>query len=111
MIMPKNYLITILLSFLIIFSFALPVKALTIINPITATTFEELIEAIVNLIFYLGMLIAPIMFIFAGIFFITAAGDSEKIQKAKNMIWWTVIGLILVIMAKGIIEVIQDIFS
>jgi len=110
--MSKKSLIKILLSLLIVFSFALPINAQIVIpNPLTATTFEELNDGIINFIFYIGMLIAPIMFIFSGIFFITATGDPEKIQRAKNMIWWTVIGLVIVIMAKGIIEVIQDIFT
>ena len=51
------------------------------------------------------------MFIVSGIFFITAAGNPEKIQKARNVALWTGIGLALIIMAKGIVIVLQDIFS
>lgn len=88
-----------------------PAGALCIDNPLCAESFEELINALINFIFYFSLVFAPIMFIIAGLLFVTAAGVPEKIQKAKNVMLWTAIGLAIIIMAKGIITVIQEIFQ
>lgn len=47
-------------------------------------------------------LIATIMIIIAGFWWMTAAGNDDKISKAKSMIQAAVIGLIIIIMAWAI---------
>ena len=86
-------------------------QAIEIENPVEAETIDELVENIINFIFYLALLIAPIMFIIAGLAFITAAGDLAKVQRAKDIVLWTVIGLVIVLLAKGIIAIIKEIFE
>ena len=54
---------------------------------------------------------APLMFIVAGFYFMASAGDPTKIKQAKDIAIYTAIGLAIVMLAKGIIEVIQNIFS
>ena len=82
-----------------------------ICNPLDTDTFEELINNIINFIFIFALAFAPLMFIVAGFYFITAAGDPEKIKTAKTIIWYTLIGLVIVLLAKGIIKVIEQIFG
>jgi len=96
---------------LISFLFPITIEAVTIDNPLAADSFAELIDGIINIIFYLAIAIAPIMFIVAGFYFITAAGEPEKIQTAKKMILWTLIGLLVVMSAKGIIALFGEIFG
>jgi hypothetical protein len=88
-----------------------PEGAFCIENPICASTFEQLIGSLVNFIFYLALAIAPIMFIIAGLSFVTAAGDPAKIQKARDIALWTAVGLVVILMAKGIISLIIEIFG
>ena len=73
--------------------------------------FEALLKAIIDFIFTLALVIVPIVIIVAGIFFITAQGDPEKINTAKKMILWAIIGLIIILCAKGFVEVIKEIFK
>jgi len=89
----------------------LAVQGVTIDNPLAANSFAELIDAIINIIFYLAVAIAPIMFIVAGFYFITAAGEPEKILIAKKMILWTFIGLLVVVSAKGLIMLFGEVFG
>ena len=89
----------------------LTVEAVTIDNPLKADTFAKLIDAIINIIFMLAIAIAPIMFIVAGFYFVTAAGEPEKINMAKKMILWTLIGLLVVMSAKGIIALFGEMFG
>lgn len=82
-----------------------------ICNPLEAKSFAELIENIIKFIFNLALWIAPIMFIIAGFYYITATGDPAKIQTAKNIILYTVIGLIIVISARGLVVLFETIFE
>jgi len=86
------------------------VEALEIPNPLEYDTFQELVGAIIKFIFNLAIWVAPIMFIIAGFYYITAAGDPEKIKHAKAIILYTAIGLIIVIAARGLIRVFEEIF-
>lgn len=99
------------LILLIVIFIPLTVGAVTIDNPLASDSFADLIDAIINIIFMLAIAIAPIMFIVAGFYFITAAGEPEKIQIAKKMILWTLIGLLVVMSAKGIIMLFGEVFG
>jgi len=85
--------------------------AITIDNPLKAKNFTELLDAIINFIFYLALGIAPIMILVSGFYFVTATGDPEKIMTAKKIILWTLIGLLIVFSAKGLIKLFRDIFG
>ena len=108
-----KYLVTILfvLSLFVCF-FPLTVQAdVTIDNPLQWNSFWELINKIIDFIFYLSLGIAPIMIIVAGFYFITAAGDPAKIEIAKKIILWTLIGLLVIMSAKGLIALFGQIFG
>jgi len=47
--------------------------------------------------------VAVIMIIIAAIMFITAAGDSNKISNAKKVITYTVVGLVIIFLARVIV--------
>jgi hypothetical protein len=80
-------------------------------NPLKWSTFPELLNVIVNIIFTISLAIAPILFILAGFYFVTAAGKPEQIETAKKMILWTIIGLIVIICSKGIINLFTQIMQ
>ncbi len=76
-------------------------------NPLKACGFDELIDKIVDYLFYIVIAAAPIMFVLAGFYFTTAAGDAKRITTAKTIVIWTLVGLFITLMAKGIIGVIR----
>jgi len=82
-----------------------------IINPIIPKNFQELIERIIALISYLALAIAPLMIIIAAFYFLTSAGDLEKIKTAKRIILYTFIGLAVILLARTIIAVIEGILG
>jgi len=90
-----------------IFTPFLVVNAIEIENPLKHESFEELLNAIIDFIFYLAIVIAPIMITVAGFYFITAAGEVEKIERAKKIILWVMIGLLVVFCAKGLVSLFQ----
>jgi heme/copper-type cytochrome/quinol oxidase subunit 2 len=96
-----------LTSFLFFFSFFACCYAVDIPSPISSQTFTELLNKIIDFIFYVSLPVAAIMITVAGFYFVTAAGEPEKIQKAKIMILWTLIGLLVVFLAKGLVAALR----
>ena len=80
-------------------------------NPLEHDTFDALVQAIVNFIFKIAMVIAPLMIIVAGFFYLTAMGDPEKIKTAHKVIMYTLIGLVICLMATGIIKLINTVLG
>lgn len=80
-------------------------------NPLKAGSFKELVDAIINFIFWMGITIAPIMFIIAGFLFVTSMGDPERVKTARKMMLYTAIGLVIVLAAKGLILVLKEILG
>ncbi len=83
----------------------------TIPNPIGYDTFGELIHAIVSFIRNVALMLAPIIFIIAGLMYYFAGGDPDKAKNATNMIKWTLIGLAIILVANGITAVVSDIMG
>ena len=96
--------------FSLLFSLFLPLicQAIVIENPLKAESFIDLVDIITNFIFWVGIAIGPLMIIIGGFYFLTAAGNEEKIRTAKNIILYTVIGLAIILLAKGLISVIKS---
>jgi NADH:ubiquinone oxidoreductase subunit 4 (subunit M) len=70
-----------------------------------------LLDAIYNFIFWVAIALVPIMIIVAAYFFLTSGGDPEKVRTAKRIIFWTFIGLIIVLLGEGIIAVIKQLLG
>lgn len=80
-------------------------------NPLKADTFQELIENLIDFVFVIAVAVAPLMILVAGFLFLTAGGAPDKIGRAKQMILWTVIGFAVVMLAKGLIAVLEQILG
>jgi magnesium-transporting ATPase (P-type) len=102
-------------KFLIIFLFLifLPflIKAIEFKPPWQTKSFQELLDAIYNFIFWVAIALVPIMVIVAAYFLLTSGGNSEKISTAKRIIFWTFIGLIIVLLGKGIVAIIGQLLG
>jgi len=106
----KSFLIYICLIFIL---FAFPSimhgngTVISIDNPLEADSFEDLINAVINFIFYISLGIAPLMVIVAAIYLITAGGNPDNVQKAKDIILYTCIGLLIIFLARALIAVVK----
>lgn len=69
-------------------------------------SFRNIILQIVN--FFLGFLglIAVIMVIYGGIQYVTAAGNQEQIDKAKKVIMYAIIGIIIVLISFALVNTV-----
>jgi len=80
-------------------------------NPLLYDTFGDLIGVIVNFVFTLVLVIAPLMIIIGAFYLLTAAGDPKKIDTGKNIILYTLIGLAIILFARGLVAVIESIIG
>ncbi len=86
-------------------------QSVSLPNPLEANSFEELIDSVINIIFYLALLLAPLMVIVAGFLFVTAAGDPNRVTAAKRIILWTAVGFLIVLLSKGIFQAVTGLLS
>ncbi|HEY8886516.1 MAG TPA: hypothetical protein VIM31_03415 [Candidatus Microsaccharimonas sp.] len=69
---------------------------------IPALSGAEVLHNGLNIAYFLAGTIAVIVIIVGGIMYVTAAGNSANITKAKNMLLYAVVGLVIVIAAYAI---------
>lgn len=80
-------------------------------NPLGVTTFQALIDRILG---YLVLLATPIvaLMIFVGAFqILTAAGNPEKVTQGRKTITYTVLGYVIILIARGASFIIKDLLG
>jgi len=92
---------------------ALPVVALGALSqgveqPTTIGTLPDLVGKIETTIWIVFGLVALIMFVIAGILFLTAAGSPEKVQAARSAAIWGVVGVVVGILAYSIVTIVNS---
>jgi hypothetical protein len=90
------------------------VKAITFINPLCPPgnptcdmTIANIIDRIINFIFYIGVAIFPIMAIIAGFLFLSSSGEPAKVRTAKTILFYALLGLLIILLARGLISVLK----
>lgn len=74
-------------------------------------TLEELFDYIGGFIFAISIPIAVILIIFSGLMMLTSAGNVARVNKAKTILWYTILGLAIIFIGKGFITLIQSILG
>jgi hypothetical protein len=112
--MDKKFILNLFLGLtgLAILVPVLTLAQVTVQNPIGFNDFESLIlqgifPAVATIIGALGV----VMIVWAGILFVTSAGDPGRLGKAKTALWWAIIGIAIGIAATGLIELIKKIIG
>jgi len=69
-------------------------------------TLRELAVTIINYVLGFLGLIAVAMIIYGGVSYVTAAGDQTKVDNAKKVIMYAIIGLVIVILSYAIVSAV-----
>lgn len=80
-------------------------------NPLAQDTLWGAIDAVLNFLILASFVIVPILIIYAGFLMIFAAGDATKIKKGKDIIFWTVIAVAIILFAKGLPAIVKGVFA
>ncbi len=62
--------------------------------PLAGVSLQGLAGRVIKTVLGLSGVVALIMFIYGGVMWMTAAGNEERLKKAKNTLVWSTIGLI-----------------
>ena len=84
-----------------------PGLSIILLNPLAAKTIWETIDALVNFLLLLSFAIAPILVIYAAFLILTAGGNPERINRGKTIIFWAMIGLLIILLAKALPSAIK----
>jgi len=71
----------------------------------------DIITTIINVMLFIAGALAVIMIIYGGIRYITAHGDEKQVKVAKDTIVYSVVGLIIAIIAYALVTFIFDRFK
>ncbi len=69
------------------------------------------IDTITNLVFGILLAVAVLAIIYAGFLFITAGGVSEKVTTARTTLLYAVVGIIVALLARGVVSYLHEMFQ
>ena len=69
---------------------------------------DSVAKNVVNALLYIIGILAVIMIIVGGVMYTTSAGDQAKVTKAKNIIIYGLVGLVIAILAYAIVSFVLD---
>jgi hypothetical protein len=81
------------------------------INPLRATTFAAVLNTILNFLFTIALVVAPLAILAGAFLFVTASGNPDQISRAKKTLIWTMIGFIVIMLSRALVSVIQNILG
>ena len=98
---------------------ALPVRADNctegsdqICDPLKSKSFEDLAKGVADFIVKLGLYaVAPLMVVIGGFQILTAGGSPEKVSSGWKTIQWALIGVVILLVAWGLVGLIRDILG
>lgn len=88
-----------------------PTGQVCICNPLKAEGFESIINNIIDFIFKIAIVLAPLMIVVGGFMFLTSSGDLQKVSQAKKLMIWAAVGFIIVLLAKGFMSMLESILG
>ncbi len=68
-------------------------------------------DKLIGGVYWIALIVAPLMILWGGFQLLTAAGDPEKLKNGKQTIWWTVIGFLVAYLASGIVDFVRSVFE
>ena len=87
----------------------LVVTQVSLVAAASEADFEEILApltTIYNLVKYAATIIAGLVMLFAGITYIASGSDPGKREKAKNMVMYVIVGLIVIWAAPFVVDLI-----
>ena len=71
-------------------------------------TVNGLVDVIINWAIRIGSVVAAGMVVYAGILYMTAAGNSMKVAQASKVLAFVAVGVMILFLSKGLVVIIQN---
>ncbi len=100
----------VLILFIINIVFLTPtlVGAVDLTPPISSTSIPELIQKLIDILVQIGMPIAALFIVWAGLQFVTAGGNESKLSQSRTTLWMTLLGAAILLGAKVIADTLAE---
>jgi hypothetical protein len=82
--------------------------AVTLPNPISATSFTQVVASITTYLIEIAIPLTAIMALVGGFQMITAAGNPEKFASGRKTLTYAAIGFVVVLLASGVAAIIKN---
>ena len=109
--MKKNLILLFVTLIFLGSAVSISAQVITLPNPLAVDNFTDLIANIVTYITGLIAGIAVLVFIWAGILYLTSGANPSNIQKANKAVLYAIIGLGIALAGTGLIVLIQTIIT
>ena len=76
----------------------------------TASLVQKIMDLVNWFAWFVG-LAAVVMGLYAGVLFITAAGDSAKIETARSILLYAIVGIAVAVLAFSLVAISKSIFA
>jgi hypothetical protein len=83
-----------------------PDDSVVLENPLPTTSLPTLIGRVIRAILGITGSLALAVFVYGGLIWMTAAGNTERIQKGKNTLSWAAIGLAVMFLSYSVVRYI-----
>lgn len=80
----------------------------TLPNPISATSFTQVVANITSFLIEIAIPLTAIMALVGGFQMITAAGNPEKFSAGRKTLTYAAIGFVVVLLASGVAAIIKN---
>lgn len=78
---------------------------------IPQVTGEQVLQNALNIVYFIAGAICVIVIIVAGIMYATSAGNAQNVTRAKNMLLFSIIGLVIIGLAFTVTQFVIGRFS
>jgi hypothetical protein len=78
------------------------------VNPLKVCSLEALLDLVLVAVIRIGTIVLIMMLVWVGFLFVTARGNEEKLRDARRAFFWTIIGGLILLGARGLSAVIQS---
>ncbi|MFH1990347.1 MAG: TrbC/VirB2 family protein [Patescibacteria group bacterium] len=83
-------------------------QTVTIPNPLASNSIMDLVDKVATWLLGVGLTISTIIIIWAAIVFMTSGGNTERVTTARKTLWYTIIGIVILLLAKGLTSLVAN---
>lgn len=75
-------------------------------NPLAANDITELVDRIATWLLTIGIALSTLAIIWSALQFMVSGGNEKRVEAARKTIWYAIIGIVVLLLAKGITLII-----
>lgn len=95
----------------VFFSMPPEVRAVEIENPLKTEKFEDVIVRFANFGAAIAGALMTLVVLYAGYLYLFSGGSEDMVKRARQALTWAVVGFIVILLARGVAELIKSVLG